>query len=72
MATYKEYQGLQKVFEGESLNRSLQFLEALGKAGLVVCPKTPSKEMLAAGSKAGDIGAKAALKVYEAMIDAAR
>lgn len=52
----------------EPLEKTLEMLDALGEAGLVVVENEPSGSMMQAGAKAGGVDAKTARDIYKAMI----
>ena len=54
----------------QPIELSLALLDALGQAGLVVVPKTPTQNMLAAGAYAGGIDSRQVAAVYAAMLSA--
>jgi hypothetical protein len=53
-----------------ALDEALDMLSAVDSAGYVLTLREPSADMLSAGAVAGDISARAAYRIWRAMIGA--
>ncbi len=56
---------------GKPLELTLGVLDAIGEAGMVIMPKTPTPGMTRAAAAATGIDAATACRVYEVMVRAA-
>lgn len=56
---------------GKPLELSLDVLDAIGDAGMVIMPETPTPGMIRAAAAAAGIDEDTARKIYEAMVQAA-
>ena len=58
-------------FGGKPLELSLSVLDAIGAAGMLILPETPTPGMIHAGAKATGLDEATIHKVYQAMVRAA-
>ena len=53
------------------LKQSLDALDAIGEAGMVVIPQRPTAEMIAEGARAGHVDQDTAALIFSRMVNAA-
>jgi hypothetical protein len=53
---------------GRSLDRALNVLDAIGRAGLVVVPLEPTRHMVQRVAREGGVSQEAARRIYRALV----